>query len=68
MADQGNKADMMGSRADMISMKIDEVARNQIWREHLVKESKLEGPITGFQFNPNTGRLHRRGSGHCLIS
>ena len=58
MADQGSKADMMGSRADMISMKIDEVYRNQIWREHLVKESKLEGPLTDFQFNPNTGIHH----------
>ena len=44
----------MGSRSDMISMKIDEVSRNYIWREHLVKEAKREGPLMGFQFNPAT--------------
>eukprot|EP00959_Pyramimonas_sp_CCMP1952_P065959 1377078-Pyramimonas_sp.AAC.1 len=27
-----------GSRADMISPKIDEVSRNSIWREHCKKE------------------------------
>lgn len=58
MGDKGSNSDMMGSRADMISMKIDEVARNQIWREHLVKEAKLEGPQMEFQFNPATGRAH----------
>ena len=54
MSDVKASADMMGSRADMISMKIDPVSRNQIWREHLVKESKLEGPMIDFQFNPAT--------------
>ena len=56
MAETKKTADMMGTRADMISSKIDPVSRNQIWREHLVKESKMEGPSTGFQFNPTTGK------------
>ena len=30
--------DMMGSKADMISAKFDEVSRNAIWREHVHKE------------------------------
>ena len=37
-----------------MSDQMDEVARNRVWREHLVKESRLEGPLTPFQFNPAT--------------
>jgi hypothetical protein len=29
-----------GSRAEMISLKIDEVSRNTIWKEHCVKVQK----------------------------
>jgi hypothetical protein len=36
------------------AVKMNEVARNQIWREHLKKEMMMEGPQTSFQFNPKT--------------
>lgn len=53
MADAAQKLNQMGSKSDMISVKFDEVCRNQIWREHLVKEAKLEGELIPFQFNPS---------------
>ena len=43
---------MMGSKADMISSKIDEVSRNSIWREHVKKEDAKEITATPFQVNP----------------
>jgi hypothetical protein len=46
--------DMMGSKADMISAKIDEVSRNEIWREHVHKEDGRKRDNAPFQMNPNT--------------
>ncbi|KAF0719329.1 Aste57867_1113 [Aphanomyces stellatus] len=43
---------MADKRATVV--KCDEVAKNQIWREHLKKELLMEGPSTPFQFNPKT--------------
>eukprot|EP00241_Pyramimonas_parkeae_P024434 CAMPEP_0114282790 /NCGR_PEP_ID=MMETSP0059-20121206/3746_1 /TAXON_ID=36894 /ORGANISM="Pyramimonas parkeae, Strain CCMP726" /LENGTH=73 /DNA_ID=CAMNT_0001403455 /DNA_START=207 /DNA_END=428 /DNA_ORIENTATION=- len=37
-----------GSRADMISNKIDEVSRNSIWREHCEKELHMHKLNTNF--------------------
>ena len=57
MADQkGGKRDMMGSKADMISSKFDPVARNQIWREVLKKETMRtsDGENETFVLNPKT--------------
>lgn len=42
------------SRADMISMKIDPVARNQIWREHVQKEERAQVLRLDFTMNPKT--------------
>ena len=44
----------MGSKADMISSKFDEVSRIQIWREHLEKEQKLQEFNETFHLNPHT--------------
>jgi hypothetical protein len=37
-----------GSRAEMISLKIDEVSRNKIWREHCTKVQKQHKLNTTF--------------------
>ncbi len=43
MADAGkSKRDLMGSKADMISTKFNEVQRNSIWCEHAKKEQKMQ--------------------------
>merc|ERR1719446_280212 len=44
----------MGSKADMISSKIDEVSRNQIWREtSSILEDNRPRDTAPFQCNPN---------------
>jgi hypothetical protein len=58
MAGKGT-SDMMGSKADMISKKLDEVKRNKIWMEHVDKEDKEAGENAGantskFQHTVNT--------------
>lgn len=45
--------DMMGSKADMISAKFDEVSRNAIWREHVHKEDARPRDHAPFQINPH---------------
>merc|ERR1740130_1801434 len=42
------------SRADMISMNINPVARNKIWREHVGKEEKSQVLRLDFTMNPKT--------------
>lgn len=50
----GKGADMMGTKSDMISSKIDEVSRNSIWREHVRHENKLCKLNESFSVNPRT--------------
>jgi hypothetical protein len=45
---------MADKKRESITSKIDEVARNQIWREHLKKEYEAESALTPFQLNPKT--------------
>ena len=45
--------DGMGSKADMISSKFNEVARNEIWREHVHKEDRRPRDQAPFQINPH---------------
>lgn len=48
------KRDMMGSRADMISGKFDEVSRNSIWRECMKRERAAVRGSSEFTLNPAT--------------
>jgi hypothetical protein len=41
-------------KCESLASKIDEVSRNQIWREQLKKEYLMEAPVTAFQLNPKT--------------
>lgn len=45
---------MADKKRESLASKTDEVARNQIWREHLKKEYETEGALTPFQLNPRT--------------
>ncbi|TMW60737.1 hypothetical protein Poli38472_000779 [Pythium oligandrum] len=45
---------MSDKKRDSLASKIDEVARNQIWREQLKTEYEMEAPLTAFQLNPKT--------------
>ncbi|KAJ0398924.1 hypothetical protein P43SY_005282 [Pythium insidiosum] len=45
---------MADKKRDSLASKIDEVARNQIWREQLRTEYLMESPLTPFQLNPKT--------------
>lgn len=45
---------MADKKRESMASKIDEVARNQIWREHLKKEYEAESALTPFQLNPKT--------------
>ena len=61
------KRDMMGSRADMISGKFDEVARNSIWRECMKRErSAIHGGGSEFTLNPATCMCMRAGLFVCV--
>lgn len=42
------------SKADMISTKINPVARNAIWREHVAKEERSQVLRVDFTMNPKT--------------
>lgn len=45
---------MSDKKRESLASKIDEVARNQIWREQLKTEYVMESTLTPFQINPKT--------------
>jgi hypothetical protein len=45
---------MPDKKRESLASKIDEVARNQIWREQLKTEYEMESALTPFQLNPKT--------------
>ncbi|KAI9995721.1 hypothetical protein PInf_012789 [Phytophthora infestans] len=45
---------MSDKKRESLASKIDEVARNQIWREQLKTEYEMESALTPFQLNPKT--------------
>ncbi|GAB9466697.1 hypothetical protein Gpo141_00004065 [Globisporangium polare] len=45
---------MSDKKRESMASKIDEVARNQIWREQLKTEYLMESALTPFQLNPKT--------------
>lgn len=45
---------MSDKKRESMTSKIDEVAKNQIWREQLKTEYLMESALTPFQFNPKT--------------
>lgn len=45
---------VMAGKRESLASKIDEVARNQIWREQLKTEYLMESALTPFQLNPKT--------------
>lgn len=45
---------MSDKKRESMASKIDEVARNQIWREQLKTEYVMESALTPFQLNPKT--------------
>ncbi|KAG7401877.1 hypothetical protein PHYBOEH_009457 [Phytophthora boehmeriae] len=45
---------MPEKKPESLASKIDEVARNQIWREQLKTEYEMESALTPFQINPKT--------------
>lgn len=49
---------MADKKRESMASKIDEVARNQIWREQLKTEYVMESALTPFQLNPKTCTLH----------
>jgi hypothetical protein len=57
MADTGGGRDMMGSKADMISFKIPEVARQQIFAEFVNKANARIDGVEKNQFQVNPRRL-----------
>jgi hypothetical protein len=48
---------MADKKRESQASKIDEVARNQIWREQLKTEYEMESALTPFQLNPKTRTL-----------
>jgi hypothetical protein len=72
----GGGRDMMGSKADMISSKMDAVSRNEIWREHVKKEDALKVDAAPFQVNSKkavtvTGKIgdgNNQGSSNLTIA